>query len=380
MPNQLYLADVFATEIAAGNPLAVVAGADGLDDTADGRLGREFNQSETTLLLRPTRADADWRLRCFTPIGVEVFGAGHNALGAWWWLAASGRLALDAAASTFSQEIGDRVSAVEVSSEAGRVVAVGMIQAPPAFGAVEQDPAALAATLGFAPTTCRRPSSAAVVSTDASHLLVVVRDRGALAASGLMPMRRRAAASLGAVGCYVFCLDPVDPRAIARASSILIASRRIRRPAARLTARRVSGRRRRCRRRRDDRGAGLRDGTPELIEARAGARRAPSPPAGARCAADQLPRHDPRLGIATTLVWGFRGDIPSGLVIRPGSSPATRGSRLLASGAGARHGAITGSSASWTRCRWPLPFPSRRARRRGCIDAVVLPHVPRPFQ
>jgi predicted PhzF superfamily epimerase YddE/YHI9 len=36
---------------------------------------------------------ATWRLRSFTPIGAEVYGAGHNALGAWLWLAGSGRLA-----------------------------------------------------------------------------------------------------------------------------------------------------------------------------------------------------------------------------------------------------------------------------------------------
>lgn len=71
-----YLVDVFAVEPLTGNPLAVLDG--GVDLTLDlfQRIAREFNQSETTLVLPPTRPDADWRLRSFTPKGVEVFGAG----------------------------------------------------------------------------------------------------------------------------------------------------------------------------------------------------------------------------------------------------------------------------------------------------------------
>ena len=90
-----HFVDVFAVEPLTGNPLVVVEG--GTDLTLDllQRIAREFNQSETTFLLPPTQPKADWRLRSFTPAGVEVFGAGHNALGAWWWLAQAGRLALD---------------------------------------------------------------------------------------------------------------------------------------------------------------------------------------------------------------------------------------------------------------------------------------------
>src|SRR2546423_8712574 len=86
------LVDVFADEPLSGNPLAVVPDADGLDEDVLPRIAREFNQAETTFLVMPTAAGADHRLRSFTAGGVEVFGAGHNALGAWWWLAETGRL------------------------------------------------------------------------------------------------------------------------------------------------------------------------------------------------------------------------------------------------------------------------------------------------
>jgi hypothetical protein len=87
------IVDVFATRPLTGNQLSLVPDADGLDESQMRAIAREFNQSETTFLLRPTLAGATCRLRSFTPTGAEVSGAGHNALGAWIWLEASGRLA-----------------------------------------------------------------------------------------------------------------------------------------------------------------------------------------------------------------------------------------------------------------------------------------------
>jgi hypothetical protein len=82
---------------------------------------REFNQSETTFVLPATRPGATWRLRSFTPAGAEVVGAGHNALGAWWWLASAGRIELDAeGGAVLAQEIGDRVLAQALLSATSR--------------------------------------------------------------------------------------------------------------------------------------------------------------------------------------------------------------------------------------------------------------------
>jgi trans-2,3-dihydro-3-hydroxyanthranilate isomerase len=96
-----FLVDVFADAPLTGNPLAVVADADDVDEDLMRAIAREFNQSETTFVLASTRQRVAWRLRSFTPVGVEVGGAGHNALGAWWWLAAAGRLALSDGANRF---------------------------------------------------------------------------------------------------------------------------------------------------------------------------------------------------------------------------------------------------------------------------------------
>src|SRR5262245_43596955 len=108
-PLSFHFVDVFAVERLTGNPLVVVDG--GTDLTLDllQRIAREFNQSETTFVLPPTQPAADWRLRSFTPAGVEVGGAGHNALGAWWWLAMAGKLVLAGDTTVFHQEIGNRI-------------------------------------------------------------------------------------------------------------------------------------------------------------------------------------------------------------------------------------------------------------------------------
>jgi PhzF family phenazine biosynthesis protein len=72
--------DVFTEVALKGNPLAVVLGAEGLSDAQMARLADWTNLSETTFLLKPTEAEADYRLRIFTPTRELPF-AGHPTLG-----------------------------------------------------------------------------------------------------------------------------------------------------------------------------------------------------------------------------------------------------------------------------------------------------------
>ncbi len=84
--------DVFTDRPFAGNPLAVVHGADGLDDEQLLAIAREFNLSETTF---PGAVDEDaggYVVRIFTP-GGEIPFAGHPTLGTAWVLQQHGRLA-----------------------------------------------------------------------------------------------------------------------------------------------------------------------------------------------------------------------------------------------------------------------------------------------
>ena len=74
--------DVFAARPGAGNPLAVVTDADGLDDAAMQAIAAWLNLSETVFFLAPD-AGADYRIRIFTP-KMELPFAGHPSVGAAW--------------------------------------------------------------------------------------------------------------------------------------------------------------------------------------------------------------------------------------------------------------------------------------------------------
>jgi PhzF family phenazine biosynthesis protein len=203
-----YFVDVFASRPLTGNPLGLVPDADRLDESQMRAIAREFNQSETTFVLRPTLPGATVRLRSLTPTGAEVGGAGHNALGAWVWLEAAGRLPDQR--SALAQQIAGKVLPVEITREPGRRVAVWMDQSAPHFGETFTDHAELAAALGLDQDDLANGEPAQVVSTGAAHLLVPVRDR--VAVDRAAPDGSRLGAVLAAVGgegCYLYSLDPV---------------------------------------------------------------------------------------------------------------------------------------------------------------------------
>jgi PhzF family phenazine biosynthesis protein len=87
--------DVFTTAAYQGNPVAVVHRADGLTDEQMQQFANWTNLSETTFLLEPAAAGADYRVRIFMP-GSELPFAGHPTLGSCHaWLVAGGQPARD---------------------------------------------------------------------------------------------------------------------------------------------------------------------------------------------------------------------------------------------------------------------------------------------
>ncbi len=82
--------DVFGATALMGNPLAVVLDGTGLTSREMQHFAHWTNLSETTFLLPPTTAGADYRVRIFTP-GDELPFAGHPTLGSCHaWLQAGG--------------------------------------------------------------------------------------------------------------------------------------------------------------------------------------------------------------------------------------------------------------------------------------------------
>ena len=72
--------DVFTSSAFKGNPLAVIMDAEGLSDAQLAAIARWTNLSETTFVLPPQDAAADYRVRIFTTEGELPF-AGHPTLG-----------------------------------------------------------------------------------------------------------------------------------------------------------------------------------------------------------------------------------------------------------------------------------------------------------
>ncbi|KAJ5114700.1 hypothetical protein NUU61_000459 [Penicillium alfredii] len=139
-------------------------------------IARQFNLSETTFVCPPTNPRATWRLRSFLPNGEEVFGVGHNSLGAWWWMAHAGLI--------YQQQLGDDILLVEVSVSTFRI---SMRQGSPQFLDKHTNQPSLAESLGLDPCEIGLQYSGTVLegpqvvtSSPARHLLVPVRSKEAL--------------------------------------------------------------------------------------------------------------------------------------------------------------------------------------------------------
>ncbi|NUS60600.1 MAG: PhzF family phenazine biosynthesis protein, partial [Lysobacter sp.] len=80
--------DVFADRPGAGNPLAVVLDAEGLDDAAMQAIARWTRLPETTFLFPPKAPHTSYRLRIFSPrrevpfAGQPSVGSAHAAMAA----------------------------------------------------------------------------------------------------------------------------------------------------------------------------------------------------------------------------------------------------------------------------------------------------------
>lgn len=173
--------DVFTRTPLAGNALAVFPDAEGLEAPTMQALAREMNLSETTFVFPSERATR--LVRFFTP-AAEIPLAGHPTIGTWWALAELGLLADAPRDGTIrvTQETGRGVLPVDLEFREGRPVHAEMTQADPEFGAVVDDPTALARALGGAPDLLASRPSAQVVSTALPQLMVPVRTHAALTA------------------------------------------------------------------------------------------------------------------------------------------------------------------------------------------------------
>jgi trans-2,3-dihydro-3-hydroxyanthranilate isomerase len=100
---EFHTLDVFTDRAFAGNPLAVVLGADGLSPAQMQTIAREFNLSETIFVLAPQNPAHTARVRIFFPTA-EIPFAGHPTLGCAIHLATQAAGAGDFAAALVLEE------------------------------------------------------------------------------------------------------------------------------------------------------------------------------------------------------------------------------------------------------------------------------------
>jgi trans-2,3-dihydro-3-hydroxyanthranilate isomerase len=148
--------DVFTDRAFAGNPLAIVLGADDLTPAQMQVIAREFNLSETIFVQRPANPAHAARVRIFFPTA-EIPFAGHPTIGCAIHLATAAAGAGDFETRVVLEEEAGLVPVrvwrrgVEVRAEfTAPVIPHGVTDAPDLATAL--DPARLATALGLATT------------------------------------------------------------------------------------------------------------------------------------------------------------------------------------------------------------------------------------
>jgi trans-2,3-dihydro-3-hydroxyanthranilate isomerase len=202
--------DVFTERVLAGNPLAVVFEAGGLDERVMQAIAREMNCSETTFLLPPTRPECAARVRIFTPAR-EVPFAGHPTIGTAWVLATEGLL--PKGTTRFNLEEGIGPVEVTLEGDPRRPSLLWMRHGEARFGPELPDRAGFARALGLEAADLLAGQPVRSGSTGNTFLYIPLRDRETVDRARLDVPALLAAQGEGPnLGVFVFAPDP-DPRA-----------------------------------------------------------------------------------------------------------------------------------------------------------------------
>ena len=158
----------------AGNALAVVQDADGVDDATMGAFARETRLSETTFVQTATAEGADYRNRIWT-VGGEVPFAGHPSLGT----AVAVAHARGERAASYVQETEAGCQPIDVQRD-GDLWHASMLQEPPVFEG-EPEAAHVMAAAGLLPGDADPELPPQAISTGLMTLVAPVRSPDAIA-------------------------------------------------------------------------------------------------------------------------------------------------------------------------------------------------------
>jgi trans-2,3-dihydro-3-hydroxyanthranilate isomerase len=209
MSRRFVTLDVFTAQRLAGNPLAVVLDAEGLDGAAMHAIAREFNLSETAFVLKPESTAHRAKLRIFTPSS-ELRFAGHPTIGTAVLLAT-----LDGGSGARELVLEEGVGPIRCVVEPGDVGGRARFDLPrePEQTGDISDAALVAAALGLTLDDLGEdgflPGN---WSAGNAFTFVPVRGLDAVARSGPDPAQwDMAFGPDDPAGVFVFCCDTVEP-------------------------------------------------------------------------------------------------------------------------------------------------------------------------
>ncbi|QRN81292.1 MAG: PhzF family phenazine biosynthesis protein [Nocardiopsis sp. BM-2018] len=200
--------DVFTDRPFAGNPLAVVFGADALGTTQMQTLAREFNLSETIFVQAPRDPAHTARVRIFFPTA-EIPFAGHPTIGCAIALSGLAEPGPDAVAELVLEEEAGLVP-VTVTRKGEAVTAEFAAPVLPHAAPGTVDPAQVAAALGLAPGDlgCTGHPAPALWQGGPAFLYVPLRDVETLGRARPHEPAWSAAMAVGGVDS-AWCYTPV---------------------------------------------------------------------------------------------------------------------------------------------------------------------------
>ena len=181
--------DVFTETPLAGNPLAVVLDAAGLDGPTMQAIAAEFNLSETVFVMAPDDPEHRARLRIFTP-GRELPFAGHPTVGTAVCLALDDEVGTDRASGmTVEEQVGVIRCDVRLSSAHGGAASFALPVLPQRSGPAPA-PELIASALGLALEDIGfADHQPAIWSAGVPFLLVPVTGRDAVDRAQVAPGR-----------------------------------------------------------------------------------------------------------------------------------------------------------------------------------------------
>ncbi|WP_336634597.1 PhzF family phenazine biosynthesis protein [Lysinibacillus fusiformis] len=174
---EFFYVDAFTTETFGGNPAGVIPNAENLTDEDMQKIANELNLSETAFLVPTSNANANYKIRYFTPTK-EVDFCGHATLGTAWLMATKYNWMDKDDKIVFESNIG--LIPVKWLMENNQLTRVSMTQVRPQVKSIDISPAVVANLVGIHETDIDDSYPIKIANTGVPHLMVPVKTRQAI--------------------------------------------------------------------------------------------------------------------------------------------------------------------------------------------------------